>query len=360
MDETYASIPVTKIAVDPVFQVRQQWDPQHDSTLASLTESLRGPEGLIHPLVVVALATPTTFGRTFTLIAGHRRLIAAQQAGYDRILARVLPPCDLTDPAVRLRLCAIALKENTERDALTPDDRRGALRRLQSLYDAVYPAVRAPRHPPAAAPVAPSFPQWAATQTGIPLRTIQRDLCRVLMQPRPRQDTLAPVEAPAPAVVVPSPLPSASPSGADSAWLTAALTASQQATAAFQSLAVQLTPTVRTQLTPGQHATLTEHLAALHSALAQSQAALTTPTATPLAPFAMLLWEHAPTVSGALWGLARGTPAAWTAVPPALRQTIQTVMTPLLTAWAQVEAHLTPARSPLRLMPDGHHEEAAP
>jgi ParB-like chromosome segregation protein Spo0J len=90
MEERYAQIPLTKIDRDPAFQVRQQWDPERDPTLPDLVQSLTGPEGLIHPIVVVARTTPTTFGRLFTLITGTRRLAAAQRAGWATILARIL------------------------------------------------------------------------------------------------------------------------------------------------------------------------------------------------------------------------------------------------------------------------------
>jgi len=75
--ERYGQIPLTKIDRDPLFQVRQHWDPDRDPTLPQLVQSLQDPEGQIHPIVVVARTTPTTFGRTHTLITGHRRLAAA-------------------------------------------------------------------------------------------------------------------------------------------------------------------------------------------------------------------------------------------------------------------------------------------
>src|SRR5207244_2774630 len=103
---------VSKIDEDPMFQVRLQWDPATDTGLEGLTASLAGLEGLIHPVVVVRLAQPTTFGRTYTLIAGHRRLAAARRLGWRTIPARVLPPCDLTAPLSRLHLLAVAVREN--------------------------------------------------------------------------------------------------------------------------------------------------------------------------------------------------------------------------------------------------------
>src|SRR5207244_5280187 len=108
--------------------------------------SLAGPEALIHPILVVQRPTPTTFGRLYTLITGWRRLAAAQRLGWQTILARVEPPCDLDAPAIRLRLLAMAVRENTERQDLHPEDRRVALQRLQALYAEVYGGL--PPHDP--------------------------------------------------------------------------------------------------------------------------------------------------------------------------------------------------------------------
>src|SRR3989442_216865 len=72
------TIPLHLIDRDPTYQVRQRWDPATDPTLETLAGSLAGPEGLLHPIVVVQRATPTTFGRLYTLIAGWRRLAAAR------------------------------------------------------------------------------------------------------------------------------------------------------------------------------------------------------------------------------------------------------------------------------------------
>jgi len=168
------SIPVDKLDWHPAFQVRQHWDPQTDPTLADLTASLRGPEGLIHPVLVVPLVASTTFGRTYTLIAGHRRVAAARRLGWHTILARVLPPGDVGDPPTRLRLLAIALRENTARQDLLPEDRRAALCRLKALYVEVAPHTWPGGGADDAALT--SFPRWAAQVTQIPLRTIFQDL----------------------------------------------------------------------------------------------------------------------------------------------------------------------------------------
>ena len=165
-------IPLQLIDRDPTYQVRQRWDPATDPTLEALARSLAGPEGLIHPIIVVQRPTPTTFGRLFTLIAGGRRLAAAQRLGWRTILARVEPPCDLDAPATRLRLLAVAVRENTERQDLHPDDRRVALQRLQALYAEVHGDL------PPTTPGDPTtgFTRWASRLLCVAERTIQQDL----------------------------------------------------------------------------------------------------------------------------------------------------------------------------------------
>jgi hypothetical protein len=174
MMDAITPVPLRQIDVHPAFQLRQQWDPQTDLTLPRLAQSLAGPEGLLHPIVVVPLRTSTTFGRTYTLIAGHRRLVAARRLGWSTIPARVLPPSDPDRPQERLVLLAIALRENTERQDLTPADRRDALLRLRALYEEAYPDGHRPRLLEDGD--IDTFTRWAATVTHIPRRTIQRDL----------------------------------------------------------------------------------------------------------------------------------------------------------------------------------------
>jgi ParB family chromosome partitioning protein len=172
------SIPLRQIDNDPRFQVRLQWDPATDDGLTGLAASLTGAEGLIHPIVVVRLVQPTTFGRTYALITGHRRLAAARRLGWETILARVLPPCDLALPQHQLHLLAITVRENTEREDLSPADRRTALQRLEALYIAVHPEAASRRRGSGSAETPPSepFPCWAARVTKIPAHTIRRDL----------------------------------------------------------------------------------------------------------------------------------------------------------------------------------------
>src|SRR5438128_2372152 len=166
------TIPLHLIDRDPTYQVRQRWDPATDPTLDALARSLAGPEGLLHPLIVVQRPTPTTFGRLYSLITGWRRLAAAQRLGWQTILARVEPVCDLDAPATRLRLLAMAVRENTERQDLHPEDRRTAVQRLQALYAEVY-GNRGPTTP--GAPTT-GFTRWAAPLLCVAERTIRQDL----------------------------------------------------------------------------------------------------------------------------------------------------------------------------------------
>jgi hypothetical protein len=354
MDEQYGQILLAKIECDPTFQVRQSWDPDRDPTLPALVQSLTGPERQIHPIVVVARATPTTFGRTYTLITGHRRLAAAQRAGWERILARILPPCDLTTLHERLRLLAIAIRENTEREPLAAEDRREALRRLKALYDAVYPRSRPPaahaQDPAAAEP--PAFARWAATATHIPTHTIRRDLRRLLIAPT------SPPPARPPLAVSPDPAYDA---------LQAALHAGEHAREALQTLTVSLMSPGHASLAPEQVTVLGQTLQDLQATLAMTRTAATVPTPRSLDAFALLLWESVPPVTGALWGLATSPQQDWDTVPSTVMNTIHTAMTALFAGWEHVAPRL-PApiphsrklgHPPLRLLAGGTSREGA-
>jgi hypothetical protein len=354
MEEQYGHIPLAKIECDPAFQVRQSWDPDRDPALPALVHSLLGPEGLVHPIVVIALAHPTTFGRTYTLITGRRRLAAAQRAGWTRILARILPSCDLTALHERLRLLAMAIRENTEREPLAADDRRDALRRLKALYDAVYPRSHSPaapaQDPPAAEP--PAFARWAATATHIPTYTIRRDLRRLLLA----SPSLPPASAP-PAL---SPAPDHDP-------LQAALRAGEHARAALRTLIAHLTLHGRAPLAPEQVTVLGQTLQDLQATLAMTRTAATVPTTRSLDAFALLLWESVPPVTGALWGLATSPREDWDTVPASVVDTIHTAMATLFAGWEHVAPTLTahaphPRRvgqPPLRLLAGGTSTEGA-
>ncbi len=248
------TIPLQLIDRDPTYQVRQRWDPATDPTLDALARSLAGPEGLMHPLVVVQRATPTTFGRLYTLITGWRRLAAAQRLGWRTILARVVPPCALDAPATRLRLLAMAVRENTERQDLHPEDRRLAVQRLQALYAEVY-GDRAPTTP--GAPTT-GFTRWAAPLLCVTERTIRQDLHLAALG-------LAGLPL---GRVLPVPPPPEAPA---SLRVTYALRAGRTLAATLAELSATLTPEL--PLAPAQRA-------ALHQVLTQLQTHLTTLQAT--------------------------------------------------------------------------------
>jgi hypothetical protein len=244
------AIPLHLIDRDPTYQVRQRWDPATDPTLEALARSLAGPEGLIHPLVVVQRPTPTTFGRQFTLIAGSRRLAAAQRLGWRTIVARVEPPCDLDAPATRLRLLAMAVRENTERQDLHPEDRRVAVQRLQALYVEVHGDLA----PMTTAEPVTGFARWAAHLLCVTERTIYQDL---------RLAALG-LDGVALGRVLPVPPPPEAPA---SLRVTYALRAGRTLVATLAELAATLTPAL--PFAPPQRA-------AMHQALTQLQTHLAT------------------------------------------------------------------------------------
>jgi ParB family chromosome partitioning protein len=97
----------TKVAVERIdhnpYQPRKSFD---DEELSSLSDSLRA-HGMLQPLVVRSL------GGRYQLIAGERRLRAAQRAGFDEVPVRVV---DFNDQQV----LEAALVENIQRTDLNP------------------------------------------------------------------------------------------------------------------------------------------------------------------------------------------------------------------------------------------------
>lgn len=100
--QTTCEIPLTKIQQNP-FQPRKEFDPDE---LAKLSASVRS-HGILQPLVVRAS------GDQFQLIAGERRLRAAQQVGLATVPIRVV---DFNDQQV----LEAALAENIQRTDLNP------------------------------------------------------------------------------------------------------------------------------------------------------------------------------------------------------------------------------------------------
>jgi ParB family transcriptional regulator, chromosome partitioning protein len=110
--EGHTEIPISRIARNP-YQPRQQMD--HEA-LEALADSV-GRHGVIQPIVV----TPTPDG--YQLIAGERRLRAAEMAGLERIPAVVRH-------AVPQEQLELALVENIQRADLNPLEEAHAYRQL--------------------------------------------------------------------------------------------------------------------------------------------------------------------------------------------------------------------------------------
>jgi ParB family chromosome partitioning protein len=109
-------------------QPRRQFDQE---TLAPLADSIRR-YGLLHPIVV----EPDADG--YRLVAGERRLRAAQQAGVTRVAAIVRPASESGRQALEL-----ALTENLLREDLNPLDEAAAYARLADAFGLSHEAIAA-------------------------------------------------------------------------------------------------------------------------------------------------------------------------------------------------------------------------
>ncbi|GIX45805.1 MAG: chromosome partitioning protein ParB [Candidatus Tectimicrobiota bacterium] len=109
-------LPVAQIRPNP-YQPRQHLDPQR---LQELAQSIKA-QGLLQPIVV------RRHPEGFELIAGERRLRAAQLAGYDTVPALIR---DADDREVLL----LALLENLQRDDLNPLEEARAYQRLVAEF----------------------------------------------------------------------------------------------------------------------------------------------------------------------------------------------------------------------------------
>jgi len=91
---------------------------RHDlGDLSSLKESLR-QHGLLNPIVIAS---------DNVLVAGHRRLEAAKQLGWNTISVRIV---DQTDASEQLEM---EIEENTQRKNLSTDELAEAYLRLDKL-----------------------------------------------------------------------------------------------------------------------------------------------------------------------------------------------------------------------------------
>lgn len=114
---------VTTLRVEQIVpnprQPRSHMDPQE---LSELAESIR-THGVLQPLIV----TNGEQAGQFVLIAGERRLLAARQAGLERVPVLVREASDLE----RLEL---ALIENVQREDLSPLEAAEAFRQLSEEF----------------------------------------------------------------------------------------------------------------------------------------------------------------------------------------------------------------------------------
>jgi len=110
---------VEQIAPNPR-QPRLNMDPQE---LSELAESIRA-HGVLQPLIVTNGAQPDEF----VLIAGERRLLAARQAGLERVPV-------LVREASERELLELALIENVQRADLNPLEAAEAFRQLAEEFE---------------------------------------------------------------------------------------------------------------------------------------------------------------------------------------------------------------------------------
>ncbi|MGI8847206.1 MAG: ParB/RepB/Spo0J family partition protein [Candidatus Dormibacteria bacterium] len=124
--------PTGLIEVDPHLvrpnpeQPRRDFD---DASLAALGESIR-LHGLLHPIVVEG------DGNGFLLVAGERRLRAAQRAGVSTVPAIVRPAAESGRHSLEL-----ALTENLMREDLNPMDEAAAFTRLADVFGLSHEAI---------------------------------------------------------------------------------------------------------------------------------------------------------------------------------------------------------------------------
>jgi ParB family chromosome partitioning protein len=115
-DAELLRLPVAQIQPNP-YQPRQHFDAQR---LQELADSIR-QQGLVQPIVVRRHA------EVFQLVAGERRLRAAQIAGYEMVPALIKKVSDQ-------ETLEFALLENLQREDLNPMEEARAYQRLQSEF----------------------------------------------------------------------------------------------------------------------------------------------------------------------------------------------------------------------------------
>ncbi len=115
MDSPVREVPIETISPNP-YQPRVEIDPQ---ALEELAQSIR-QHGLLEPVLVRPL---DVVENTYQIIAGERRLRAAQMAGLQQVPA-------IVHEAGEAEMLEIALVENIQRENLNPIEEARAYRRL--------------------------------------------------------------------------------------------------------------------------------------------------------------------------------------------------------------------------------------
>src|SRR5262245_9650971 len=110
---------ISEIASNP-YQPRHRFDP---ASLQELADSIR-TSGVIQPIIV----RRSPDGGGYQLIAGERRLRAAEMAGLDRVPAVVRA-------ASRKEMLEFAVIENVQRDDLDPIEEAHAYQRMATEFD---------------------------------------------------------------------------------------------------------------------------------------------------------------------------------------------------------------------------------
>ncbi|HUT60209.1 MAG TPA: ParB/RepB/Spo0J family partition protein [Phycisphaerae bacterium] len=118
----YRSIPIGRISANP-FQPRQQFA---DADLENLAKSI-AQHGVLQPLLVAPAKDPAA-PRPFILIAGERRLRAAERAGLQTV------PCIVAAPS-REQILEWAVVENIHRSDLNPIERAAAYRQCMDRFN---------------------------------------------------------------------------------------------------------------------------------------------------------------------------------------------------------------------------------
>ena len=118
-DGAPAELAISEITRNP-YQPRHRFDP---ASLQELSDSIR-TRGVIHPIVV----RRSPDGKGFQLIAGERRLRAAEMAGLSRVPAVVRT-------ASRKEMLEFAVIENVQRDDLDPIEEAHAYQRMATEFD---------------------------------------------------------------------------------------------------------------------------------------------------------------------------------------------------------------------------------